>query len=51
VAGTDEVRHWVLSWGTRAEVLEPRFLREEIARELSDSLRKYELESAEVERI
>jgi len=51
VAGTDEVRHWVLSWGTSAEVLEPEYLRQEIAQELSDCLRKYAPESVEAERI
>jgi len=51
VAGTEEVKHWVMSWGRQAEVLKPGFLREEIARELNDCLGKYELESAEVERI
>ncbi|GAG74899.1 unnamed protein product, partial [marine sediment metagenome] len=49
VAGTDEARHWVLSWGTNAEVIEPEYLREEIAQELQNCLKKYspELERAE----
>jgi len=51
VAGTDEVRHWVLSWGKNCEVIEPSSLRQEIAQELSDCLGKYDPESAEVERI
>jgi predicted DNA-binding transcriptional regulator YafY len=51
VAGTDEVKHWVMSWGRQAEVLEPGNLREEIAQELSDCLGKYELESVEAEKI
>jgi predicted DNA-binding transcriptional regulator YafY len=41
VAGTDEVKHWVMSWGTSAEVLDPAFLREEIARELTECLDRY----------
>jgi predicted DNA-binding transcriptional regulator YafY len=41
VAGTDEVKHWVLSWGVNAEVLSPDSLREEIAIELRDTLTKY----------
>ncbi|MBW1982779.1 MAG: transcriptional regulator [Deltaproteobacteria bacterium] len=45
VAGTDEVRHWVLSYGNKAEVLEPQHLREEIASELIDSLDKYSEEA------
>jgi predicted DNA-binding transcriptional regulator YafY len=51
VAGTDEVRHWLLSWGRCAEVITPQFLREEIARELSDCLKKYEPESMELESV
>jgi predicted DNA-binding transcriptional regulator YafY len=49
VAGTEEVKHWVLSWGSQAEVIEPGFLREEIAQELKNCLKKYsqELERAE----
>jgi len=42
VAGTDEVKQWVLGWGRHAEVLEPEFLREEITRELKLSLERYE---------
>ncbi|MCG6878845.1 MAG: WYL domain-containing protein, partial [Deltaproteobacteria bacterium] len=30
VAGTDEIRFWIMTWGSRAEVLEPESLREEI---------------------
>lgn len=33
VAGTDEIRFWIMSWGSKAEVLEPASLREEIKRE------------------
>ena len=49
VAGTDEVKHWVLSWGTSAEVIEPELLRRELATELQNSLRKYaqDIEKAE----
>jgi predicted DNA-binding transcriptional regulator YafY len=42
VAGTDEVKHWVLGWGKQAEIIEPEFLREEVARELKASLKRYE---------
>ena len=41
VAGTDEVKHWVLGWGKHAETLEPEFLREEVARELKECLARY----------
>ena len=33
VAGTDEIKFWVMSWGSKAEVLEPPSLREEIRKE------------------
>jgi len=41
VAGTDEVRHWILSWGRSAEVLEPQSLRKEVLQELSDCVKAY----------
>ncbi|MFP3869814.1 MAG: helix-turn-helix transcriptional regulator [Syntrophobacteria bacterium] len=41
VAGTEEVKHWVMSWGHNAELLEPGYLRREIARELSACLKRY----------
>jgi len=41
----------VLSWGKNAEVISPEYLRQEIAQELSDSLRKYVPESLEAEKI
>jgi proteasome accessory factor B len=34
IAGTHEVRVWILGWGADAEVLEPRSLRDEVADEL-----------------
>jgi predicted DNA-binding transcriptional regulator YafY len=39
VAGVDEVRRWVLSFGAEAEVLEPELLRNQIAAEI-ENLRK-----------
>jgi len=42
VAGTDEIRHWVMTWGSKAEVLEPESLREEIRREADGILDRYE---------
>jgi len=41
VAGTDETRFWVMSWGSKAEVLEPESLREEIRAESEALLEKY----------
>jgi predicted DNA-binding transcriptional regulator YafY len=51
VAGREEVKHWVMSWGNNAEVISPEFLRREIATELQDCLEKYVPESVEVERV
>ena len=42
VAGTDEIRFWVMSWGSKAEVLEPQHLREEIRTETEAVLGEYE---------
>jgi predicted DNA-binding transcriptional regulator YafY len=41
VAGVEEVKHWVLSWGKNAEVIAPDFLRYEITSELRATLKKY----------
>lgn len=41
VAGTDELKAWVLSFGSECEVVEPRRLREEIAGTLAQALAKY----------
>ena len=41
VGGAAELRGWVLSFGSGAEVLEPQELREEVARELRDTAALY----------
>jgi predicted DNA-binding transcriptional regulator YafY len=41
VAGTDEIKFWIMSWGSNAEVVEPESLREEIQAELETMLKKY----------
>ncbi|MEN8181027.1 MAG: WYL domain-containing protein [Myxococcota bacterium] len=41
VAGTSEVRNWVLSFGAGAEVLEPESLRREVKRELEHAIARY----------
>ncbi len=41
VGGTAELRSWVLSFGSGAEVLEPAELRAEVERELAASLARY----------
>jgi predicted DNA-binding transcriptional regulator YafY len=41
VAGTDEIKYWIMTWGARAEVLEPASLREEIRREAGEMLGMY----------
>ena len=51
VAGTEEVKHWVMSWGTSAEIIQPQSLREEIVFDLKVSLTKYLPTSEEAESI
>jgi len=41
VAGNDEIRFWVMTWGSKAEVLEPESLREEIRVEAERMARRY----------
>ena len=41
VGGTAELRTWVLSFGSGAEVLEPESLREEVSQQLRAALRRY----------
>lgn len=42
VAGTDEIKFWVLSWGAKAQVLSPASLRDEILSESKAMLRNYQ---------
>jgi len=42
VAGTDEIRFWIMTWGSKAEVLEPESLREDIRTEAEMISRRYE---------
>lgn len=44
VAGTDEIKFWVLSWGAKAQVLLPKSLRDEILSEASAMLENYQTE-------
>ena len=41
VGGTPEIRNWVLSFGSGAEVLEPEPLRDEVRTELEEAARLY----------
>jgi len=41
VAGTDEIKFWVMNWGSKAEVLEPDSLRDEIRAEAAAILKNY----------
>ncbi|MCF8079036.1 MAG: transcriptional regulator [Desulfobacterales bacterium] len=41
VAGTEEVKSWVLGWGRHAQVLHPESLRREIAKEIEEIGRHY----------
>jgi hypothetical protein len=40
VAGTDEIRFRIMGWGSKAEVIEPESLREDIQTEAIMSLPK-----------
>lgn len=42
VAGTDEIKFWILIWGSKAIVLEPETLKEEIRYEAAKMLEKYD---------
>ena len=41
VAGTDEIKFWLMTWGSKAEVLSPKGLREEMRIEAEVMLQKY----------
>ena len=41
VAGTDEIKFWVMSWGAKAQVLSPESLRNEIISEAENTLKNY----------
>ena len=41
VAGTQEIKFWIMNWGSKAKVLEPESLREEIRAEAETMLQKY----------
>jgi len=42
VAGTNEIRFWIMTWGSKAEVLEPESLREDIRAEAERMAKRYE---------
>jgi len=41
VAGTEEIKHWVLKWGAKAEVLAPLSLRDEVRQEAEQMVNTY----------
>lgn len=41
VAGTEEIKFWIMNWGSKAEVLEPESLRDEIREEAEAMLENY----------
>jgi predicted DNA-binding transcriptional regulator YafY len=43
VAGIDEIKRWIMGWGSAAQVLEPAALRTAIAKDARDMLKFYEL--------
>ena len=42
VAGTEDIRFWIMTWGSQAEVLEPASLREQIRAEAEVMVSQYE---------
>jgi predicted DNA-binding transcriptional regulator YafY len=42
VAGTEEIKFWIMNWGSKAEAVEPESLREEIRAEAEAMLERYE---------
>jgi predicted DNA-binding transcriptional regulator YafY len=45
VAGIDEIKYWLMSWGGKAEVLSPATLRDEMISEAQNMLRCYQEQS------
>ena len=41
VAGTQEIKYWILGWGSHAQVLEPESLKEEICAQAVATLNLY----------
>jgi len=41
VAGTDEIRFWIMSWGSHALVLEPESLKNEVRAEAERVIEGY----------
>jgi len=50
VAGTEEIKFWIMSWGSKAMVLEPRSLRDEVRREIKMMMGGYDKGIEEEER-
>ena len=42
VAGTDEIKFWLMTWGSKAEILSPAALRDEMIAEARAMLQKYQ---------
>ncbi len=42
VAGTDEIRFWIMTWGSKARVFEPKSLRKETKEEAEKMAKQYE---------
>ena len=49
VAGTKEIKLWIMSWGSQALVLEPESLQEKIRSESAKMVEKYSSEMGEEE--
>ena len=51
VAGADEIKFWVMSWGSNAHVLEPGTLKEQILAEIKAMLDGYVVVAEKAERL
>ena len=49
-AGTDEIKFWIMSWGSKALILEPESLKDEIRAEAEAMIEKYAKETEKEER-
>ncbi len=41
LAGFEEITRWILSWGSLAEVISPKSLRDHVAKEIAGAAKRY----------
>jgi predicted DNA-binding transcriptional regulator YafY len=49
VAGTQEIKYWILGWGSHAQVLEPERLKEKICAQVMATMNLYHLKALGLE--